>query len=85
MKMYYGPRARRRMGRRGRRNGYPRRAKSAITYHGRRGRPLIHVTKSDKEYIMVRAKGGGTKRLYAGSRYSPARKPRTKKIRLVLN
>lgn len=45
------------------------RAKKSITYHGRRGKPLVHITGSGRKYIMVRAKGGGTKRLYEGSRY----------------
>jgi hypothetical protein len=85
MRLYYGPRARRRIGRRGRRNGYPRRSKLALTYHSRTGKPLIHMTDTNKRYIMVRAKGGGTKRLYEGSQYAPAHKPRSKKIRLVLN
>ena len=46
-----------------------RRAKKAITYHGRTGRPEIHIAKSGKRYIMVRKKGGGVKRLYEGSKY----------------
>jgi len=45
------------------------RTKKAITYHGRTGRPEIHTAKSGRRYIMVRAKGGGVKRLYEGSRY----------------
>ena len=40
------------------------RSKKLYTYHGRTGHPQIHQTKTGKEYIMVRAKGGGTKRLY---------------------
>lgn len=44
-------------------------AREAITYHGRRGRPEIHTAKSGKRYILVRAKGGGVKRLYEGSKY----------------
>lgn len=39
-------------------------AKETYTYHGRTGRPMIHQSESGKGYIMVRAKGGGTKRLY---------------------
>jgi hypothetical protein len=45
------------------------RTKYVITYHGRSGHPQIHTAKSGKKYIMVRASGGGVKRLYAGSKY----------------
>lgn len=39
-----------------------------IIYHGRRGKPVIHLTKDLlKPYIMVRKKGGGVKRLYLGT------------------
>lgn len=39
-----------------------------IVYHGRKGKPKIHLTKELlKPYIMVRKKGGGVKRLYLGS------------------
>jgi len=48
---------------------YPRRSKKRITYHGRSGYPIIHQADSGKLYIMVRAKGGGVKRLYHGSKY----------------
>lgn len=48
---------------------YPRRSKKSITYHGRSGRPIIHQAQSSRLYIMVRAKGGGVKRLYCGSKY----------------
>jgi len=48
---------------------YPRRAKSKIKYHGREGRPVIHKSGTGKRYIMVRKRGGGTKRLYEGSAY----------------
>jgi len=41
-----------------------------ITYHGRKGKPVAHTTKSGKRYIMARASGGGTKRLYKGSWYT---------------
>jgi len=47
-----------------------RKTKKAITYHGRTGRPEIHTAKSGRRYIMVRAKGGGVKRLYEGSKYT---------------
>ena len=40
------------------------RSKKPYTYHGRKGHPQIHHTETGKEYIMVRAEGGGTKRLY---------------------
>ena len=46
------------------------RTKIKITYHGRSGRPIIHRTKNNRKYIMVRAKDGrGVKRLYEGSKY----------------
>lgn len=43
---------------------YPRRSKKVMVYHGRRGRPILHISKTGRKYIMVRRKGGGTKRLY---------------------
>ena len=46
------------------------RTKKKITYHGRSGYPVIHTTKTGRRYIMVRAKGGGAKRLYEGSLYT---------------
>ena len=50
---------------------YPRRSKEIISYHGRKGKPLIHQTKSGRLFIMVRApKGKGVRRLYEGSRYT---------------
>lgn len=39
-------------------------SKRKMTYHGRSGYPIIHTTKKGREYIMVRKKDGGTKRLY---------------------
>lgn len=45
------------------------RSRNKITYHGRSGRPVVHTTKNGKKYIMVRKSGGGTKRLYEGSKY----------------
>ena len=44
------------------------RAKTKITYHGRSGKPIIHYTKKGRAYIMVRKKGGGTKRLYLNTK-----------------
>ena len=44
-----------------------------ITYHGRTGYPYIHTTKTGRRYMMVRAEGGGVKRLYDGSLYQPVR------------
>jgi len=45
------------------------RSKRKMTYHGRIGHPLIHKTNDGKkQFIMVRAKGGGTKRLYLTSK-----------------
>lgn len=40
------------------------RAKTKITYHDRSGKPKLHWTQTGNPYIMVRAKGGGVKRLY---------------------
>ena len=41
------------------------RSKTKMTYHGRSGYPMIHRSKTDKKYIMVRHPSGrGTKRLY---------------------
>ena len=51
-----------------------------ITYHGRKGKPIIHVSKSGKKYIAVRAKGGGVKRLYRGSKYKENGKEKRLKI-----
>lgn len=45
------------------------RTKKIIKYHGREGHPEIHTTAAGRRYIMVRAKGGGVKRLYEGSKY----------------
>ena len=45
------------------------RAEKAISYHGRKGKPMVHETEEGRRYIMVRKSGGGTKRLYSGSRY----------------
>ena len=57
------------------------RTKEAITYHGRTGRPEIHTTKSGRRYIMVRAKGGGVKRLYEGSKYAENGKVRVLRLK----
>lgn len=57
-----------------------RRTTKTITYHGRSGRPMVHKTPRGKEYIMVRAKGGGTQRLYEGSEYRTNH--RTRRLRL---
>ncbi len=45
------------------------RTKKKITYHGRSGNPVIHTSDTGRKYIMVRAEGGGVKRLYEGSKY----------------
>ena len=44
-------------------------SKNMIIYHGRGGRPITHRSQTGKKYIRVRKKGGGTKRLYEGSKY----------------
>jgi len=46
------------------------RTRKTIIYHGRSGRAVIHAAKNGRKYIMVRAKGGGVKRLYSGSKYT---------------
>ena len=56
------------------------RSKKEITYHGRTGKPEIHKSKGGKKYIMVRAKGGGAKRLYHGSKYTENGKVKRLKI-----
>lgn len=53
--------------------GRKRRTKRTISYHGRAGHPIIHQTHTGRRYIMVRDKGGGTKRLYEGSKYNIGR------------
>jgi hypothetical protein len=45
-------------------NPKPHRSKKKMSYHGREGYPIIHKTEAGKQYIMVRRRGGGTKRLY---------------------
>lgn len=62
---------------------YKRRTKKKITYHGRTGNPMIHQTKAGRPYIMVRAEGGGTKRLYQGSRYRTNRQTKGTKDRFA--
>lgn len=49
------------------------RSPNVIKYHGRSGHPVIHKNKEGRRYIMVRAKGGGVKRLYEGSLYKEER------------
>jgi hypothetical protein len=45
-------------------------SKRKITYHGRSGYPVIHIDeRTGRKYIMVRKSGGGTKRLYEGTKY----------------
>lgn len=49
---------------------YPYRSKQWFHWHGRVGHPLIHLDlKTGETYVMVRAKGGGTKRLYDYQKY----------------
>lgn len=45
------------------------RSRKKITYHGRTGHPIVHLSDGGRKFIMVRAKGGGVKRLYNGSKY----------------
>jgi len=61
-----------------------RRTKKTITYHGRKGRPFIHTAKNGRKYVMVRAPGGGTRRLYEDSFYREGDKGgKRRKLRLV--
>lgn len=48
-------------------------------WHGRVGHPVIHKDKLGRTYVMVRAKGGGTRRLYNYRKY--LRKKRAKRTR----
>ena len=50
-----------------------RKSRKRMTYHGRTGYPMIHETGKGREYIMVRAKGGGTRRLYLKGGVVPAK------------
>jgi len=60
------------------------RTKKRICYHGRCGHPVVHHTKIGGAYILVRKKGGGVKRLYAGSYYYTGGTPNLRK-RLPFN
>jgi len=57
------------------------RSKKTINYHGRKGKPMIHVASNGKKFIMVRKKGGGVKRLYQGAKY---RTGKNKMVRLKI-
>jgi hypothetical protein len=61
-----------------------RRFRRKILYHGRKGYPVLHETRSGRKFIMVRAKGGGVKRLYEGSLYLE-NKGDKKALKLVLH
>jgi len=45
------------------------RTRRTITYHGRKGHPVVHQDEKGRKFIMVRKRGGGVKRLYEGSKY----------------
>ena len=51
-----------------------------ITYHGRKGRPVIHTNEKGRKFIMVRKIGGGVKRLYEGSKYKEDGKSKSLKL-----
>lgn len=54
---------------------YPRRSSRLIRYHGREGRPVVHLDeKTGRLFIMVRKSGGGVRRLYEGSTYRVEKK-----------
>lgn len=40
------------------------RSRKQMTYHGRVGYPMVHTSDAGREFIMVRKKGGGTKKLF---------------------
>ena len=64
----------------GKEESWTTKVKRKITYHGRKGKPTIRLTKNTLEpYIMVRKVGGGVKRLYI--RTANARKEITKGFR----
>lgn len=44
------------------------RSKRLMVYHGRRGHPVIHRD-GRRTFVMVRKKGGGTRRLYKYQKY----------------
>lgn len=49
---------------------YPYKSKRKISWHDREGYPIIHKDKKTKKtYVMVRKKGGGTRRLYDYQKY----------------
>jgi hypothetical protein len=54
------------------------RSKKTLTYHGRSGHPLIHTCIKGKKYIMVRKKGGGTKRVFLDKNGNVPKKLREK-------
>jgi len=49
------------------------RNKKRVCYHGRCEHLLVHYSKSGKKYVLVRKKGGDTRRLYNGSYYFTGR------------
>jgi hypothetical protein len=49
------------------------RSKELMTYHGRKGHPLIHKAKTGKSFIMVRKRGGGVKKLFLKHGRVPAK------------
>ncbi len=69
-----------------RRLASPHRLGARKTYHGRMGNPVIHTDEHGKKYIMVRARGGGVKRLYEGYTYypEPTRKKGRKTKRILV-
>ena len=49
---------------------YPYRTKLWFHWHGRVGHPLIHFDeRTSRTYVMVRAVGGGTRRLFDYQQY----------------
>ncbi len=59
------------------RSSRTRTSRRKITYQGttgkRSGHPVIHVTNKLRAFIMVRAKSGGTKRLYLNTKIAKQR------------
>lgn len=62
----------------------PRRTKNPVRYHGREGHPVVHEDKRGKRFMMARAKGGGTKRIYEGTKIRVGKGPRSQKVLLKL-
>lgn len=65
----------------------PRHSRRIVTYHGRTDNPLVHTDERGRKFIMVRAMGGGVKRLYEGQPYYPeptrSKEKKTKRVLIL--